>query len=50
MCAGERKSTNALKSIAQELYADIIPKKWRKYVVANVPATEWIDDFKKRIE
>jgi len=28
----------------------VIPKKWRKYNVANISATEWIDDFKKRID
>ena len=50
MCTGERKSTNILKQLAEELHADVIPKKWRKYNVANISATEWIDDFKKRID
>lgn len=50
MCAGERKSTNILKNLAQDLHADIIPKKWRRYNVANITANEWIDDFKKRID
>ena len=50
MCQGERKSTNNLKSLAQDLHADIIPKKWRRFNIANIPVTEWIDDFKKRIE
>ena len=50
MCMGERKSTNILKSLAQDLHADIIPKKWRRYNIANITVSEWIDDFKKRIE
>jgi len=50
LCAGERKSTNVLKSLAEDLYADVIPKKWRKYNVANISATEWLGDFRKRIE
>lgn len=39
-----------LKLLAEELHADIIPKKWKKYNIANITATEWIDDFKKRID
>lgn len=50
MCSGERKSTNVLKTLAQDLHADVIPKKWRRYNIANVTATEWIADFKKRID
>lgn len=50
MCTGERKSTNVLKSLAEELHADVIPKKWRKYNIANISATEWIHDFNKRVE
>lgn len=50
MCSGERKSTNILKILAQDLHADIIPKKWRKYNIANVSATEWVNDFVKRVE
>ena len=50
MCAGERKSTNILKNLAQELHGDVIPKKWRRYNIASITATEWINDFKKRVE
>ena len=50
MCAGERKSTNILKQLAEELHGDVIPKKWRRYNIANITATEWLDDFKRRIE
>lgn len=50
MCKGERKSTNVLKSLAEDLHADVIPKRWRKYNIANISATEWVDDFTKRIE
>ena len=50
MCSGERKSTNILKSLAEDMHADVIPKKWRKYNVANISGTEWVNDFKNRID
>ena len=50
MCSGERKSTNILKSLAEDLHADVIPKRWRRFNIANITVTEWIDDFKKRID
>jgi dynein heavy chain 1 len=50
LCTGERKSTNILKSLAQDLHADVIPKRWRRFNIANITVTEWIEDFKKRIE
>ena len=50
MCSGERKSTNALKNLAQDMHSDVIPKKWRRFNIANITATEWIDDFKKRVD
>jgi len=50
MCQGERKSTQFLKQLAEELHADLIPNKWRKYVVPNISATIWIKDFVTRVE
>jgi len=50
MCKGERKSTNVLKTLAEELHADVIPKKWKIYVCADISATMWVNDFVKRIE
>ena len=50
MCKGERKSTNILKQLAEALNADAIPTKWRKYTIANISATEWVNDFVKRVE
>ncbi len=32
------------------MHADVIPKRWRRYNIANINVSEWIDDFKKRIE
>lgn len=49
MCKGDRKSTNNLKSLAEDLFADVIPASWRKYTVANIAATEWVSDFVKRV-
>lgn len=49
LCKGERKSTNILKELATELQTDQIPKRWRKYTVASVPVTIWVNDFIRRI-
>lgn len=46
---GERKQTNVLKQISEDLHAEVIPKQWRRYVVANITATAWIIDFVKRV-
>lgn len=32
------------------MHADVIPKRWRRYNVANITVTEWIEDFNKRID
>ena len=50
LCSGERKSTNILKSLAEDLHSDAIPKRWRRYNIANITLTEWITDFKRRVE
>lgn len=49
MCKGLRKSTNALKKLAEDLFADVVPTTWRKYTVANISATIWVNDFVKRV-
>lgn len=49
MCVGTRKSTNILKKLAEDLTMDVIPQKWRKYTVANIPASAWLSDFVKRV-
>ncbi len=50
MCAGNAKSTNDLRELAKSLHADIIPAKWKVYSIASITATEWIIDFKQRLE
>lgn len=50
MCAGKCKSTNYLKRLAEDLFADVIPQTWRsKYTVANISASAWVNDFVKRV-
>lgn len=49
MCDGTRKSTNALKRLAEDIFGDVIPTTWRKYTVANISATAWVSDFVKRV-
>lgn len=50
MCLGNIKSTNALREIAKSLYAEVIPGKWKVYSVADTTATEWVLDFKQRLD
>lgn len=51
LCKGIRKQTNILKSLSEDLHAEVIPKHWRaKYVVANISVSAWIIDFVKRVE
>ena len=49
MCKGNIKSTNMLKQLAEDLHSDVIPKRWRKYTVAQITATIWVNDFVRRV-
>mmetsp|Transcript_17663 Transcript_17663/g.12710 ORF Transcript_17663/g.12710 Transcript_17663/m.12710 type:complete len:121 (+) Transcript_17663:5227-5589(+) len=48
MCA-DGKSSNMLRQLAQDLHGDLIPQRWRKYIIANITATEWVNDFNNRV-
>lgn len=48
MCA-DGKSSNMLRQLAQDLHGDLIPQRWCKYIVANISATEWVNDFNNRV-
>ena len=51
MCAGERKSTNHIKALAQGLHADVVPRHWKKYVVPEaMTSAEWLSDFARRVD
>jgi len=51
VCTGERKSTNYIKSVAENLHADVVPKHWIKYIIPDhTTAPEWLQDFKQRVE
>lgn len=50
LCQAKRKSTQQLKQLGEEVHTDIIPKKWRKYTVANISCTAWVTDFVKRVD
>lgn len=51
LCKGERKLTNVLKQMSEDLHGEIIPKQWRMtYIVQDITATSWIIDFVKRVE
>jgi dynein heavy chain 1 len=50
LCKGERKLTNVLKQMSEDLHGEIIPKRWRRYIVQEIPVTQWIIDFVKRVE
>jgi dynein heavy chain 1, cytosolic len=49
MCLGHIKSTNDIKTLAQCINVDQIPKSWRKYQIGNITVNEWIIDFVKRV-
>ena len=51
VCTGERKSTNHIKQVAENLHADVVPAHWKKYIVlATMTASEWLHDFKERVD
>ena len=50
VCAGERKSTNRIKTLATNLHADVVPSHWKKYVVPDsMTAAGWLNDFSSRV-
>lgn len=50
MCEGERKSTNDLRLIGEQIYAEVPPTKWNKYKVSDgIQVTAWVTDFVKRV-
>ena len=49
MSKGESKSTNELREIAKNLFNDAVPKVWQIYSTLELNITEWILDFKNRI-
>ena len=40
MCKGTTKSTNDLRSVALDIYSDIIPKQWKVYSTIDLTITE----------
>jgi dynein heavy chain 1 len=51
VCTAERKSTNYIKSILENLHADVVPPHWKKYIVPpTTTASNWLLDFKSRVE
>lgn len=50
LCNGDRRSTNILKELSDNITKDEIPKRWRKYNIGNITMSEWLTDFIKRIE
>ena len=49
MCKGTTKSTNDLRSVALDIYSDIIPKQWKVYSTIDLTITEFIMDLRNRI-
>jgi dynein heavy chain 1 len=46
---GEGKSTNELRDITKNVFNDTVPKSWQIYATIELNITEWILDFKNRI-
>lgn len=50
LCEGKIQSTADLRKLALQLYADKVPDGWKKYRVANLSVSDWLTDFKKRLD
>ncbi len=50
MCEGKVLANNVIKSLAQDIYGEVVPKNWLKYNCYAMNVSEWILDFKKRLE
>ena len=51
MCQGEKKTPNHIKTLGKALHADVVPTHWKKYTVPDaITASEWLNDFKKRVD
>jgi hypothetical protein len=47
---GKVLATNVLRLLAKDVYSDIVPANWQKYTTITMGLTEWITDFKKRLD
>ena len=50
MCEGKISATNDIKNLAVSIHSDNIPVGWKKFNFMKIPVTEWIVDFKKRLD
>lgn len=51
VCIGERKSSNYIRQVMENLHADVVPAHWKKYIMPpTMTATNWLYDFKSRVE
>jgi len=47
---GKTMATNQLRNLAKDVYGDVVPNNWRKYVVNITSLNDWVLDFKKRLD
>jgi len=50
LCEGKIQSTVDMRKLAKDLYSDLVPASWKRYTVAKLSVTDWISDFKKRLD
>jgi len=51
LCRGTARTTNENRALAENMNTDSIPPSWRKYPVPQgMTVTEWLSDFKQRVE
>ena len=43
-------ATNVLRNLAKDIYSDVVPNNWKKYIIINIGLNDWILDFKKRLD
>jgi len=49
-CDGKGQSTTQLRDLCKDIHGGQIPASWKKYIVAQMPVTDWITDYKKRLD
>lgn len=50
LAEGKVLATNVLRQLAKDVYGDIVPAGWLKYVVSAMGLNDWVADFKRRLD
>jgi len=50
LAEGKVLATNVLRQLAKDVFNDVVPPAWLKYVVSPMCLNDWMSDFKKRLD